>query len=157
MSRQRQYRRNLQGYSRHGDCDLLAFDVSAICDFGGLYVQNTTRLHSYEQCLASGKLAIEKGFTLSAEDKLRQAAINQLICHFELDFAALREQFGIDPAAHFADELQQLQPMIEDGLLSLDANGIRVANAGRLLIRRICMVFDAYLAASNQIRYSKVI
>src|SRR5690606_4914629 len=63
--------RNFQGYSTHGDCDLLAFGVSAISDFGGVYVQNTKRLDSYEQCLASGKLAIEKGFTLSAEDKLR--------------------------------------------------------------------------------------
>lgn len=150
--------RNFQGYSTHGDCDLLAFGVSAISDFGGVYVQNTKRLDVYEKRLSTARLAIEKGFTLTAEDKLRQAVINQLICHFELDFDALRAQFAIDPVVHFADEIAQLQPMVEDGLLTVDASCIRVANAGRLLIRRICMVFDEYLApASGQIRYSKVI
>jgi oxygen-independent coproporphyrinogen-3 oxidase len=149
--------RNFQGYSTHGDCDLLAFGISAISEFGGVYVQNTKRLDTYEARLTGGELAIEKGFTLSAEDKLRQAVINQLICHFELNFDALRTHFAIDPVAHFAAELQQLQPMVADGLLGIDAYGIRVANAGRLLIRRICMVFDAYLVAGNQIRYSKVI
>jgi len=149
--------RNFQGYSTHGDCDLLAFGVSAISEFGGVYVQNTKRLDTYDERLTAGKFAIEKGFTLSAEDKLRQVVINQLICHFQLDFDALSAQFAIDPAAHFAGELEQLRPMREDGLLSLDAHGIRVANAGRLLIRRICMVFDAYLAPDNPIRYSRVI
>ena len=45
-----------------------------------------------------------------------------------------------------------------DGLLTLDRHGIRVAPAGRLLIRNICMVFDQYLrAAGTQRRYSRVI
>ncbi|HSX49313.1 MAG TPA: coproporphyrinogen III oxidase, partial [Cellvibrio sp.] len=64
---------------------------------------------------------------------------------------------GLDSRSHFAKELAQLKPMIEDGLLSIDDDGIEVLNAGRLLIRRICMVFDEYLCNASTIRYSKVI
>jgi oxygen-independent coproporphyrinogen III oxidase len=149
--------RNFQGYSTHGHCDLLSFGVSSISAFGDVYLQNAKRLEDYQEILDSGRRPAVRGFTLSEEDKLRQWVINQLICHFQLDFSELARRYGVDPQVKFAAELQQLTPMVEDGLLSVDAHGITVHNAGRLLIRRICMVFDEYLNASNQIRYSKVI
>lgn len=149
--------RNFQGYSTHGDCDLLALGVSSISAFGGVYVQNAKRVEQYQQLIDDGKNAMIRGFTLSDEDHLRQFVINQLICHFSLDFSAVQQRFGIDPQIHFYEEFADLRPMIEDGLLTLDDDGIRVHNAGRLLIRRICMVFDEYLKTGNQIRYSKVI
>jgi len=39
----------------------------------------------------------------------------------------------------------------------MDAESIRVQPAGKLLIRNICMVFDRYLRAKQEKRYSKVI
>ncbi len=149
--------RNFQGYSTHGDCDLVAFGVSSISAFGGVYVQNAKVVEQYQQLIDSGKLASVKGFALSEEDHLRQFVINQLICHFALDFNDVQQNFGINAQQHFSEELAELTPMIEDGLLSVSATGIQVHNAGRLLIRRICMVFDEYLKKGNQIRYSKVI
>lgn len=159
--------RNFQGYSTHGDCDLLAFGVSSISAFGGIYMQNAKSIESYQSLIDAGQRAFIRGFILSDDDHVRQSVINQLICHFHLDFKLLREQFGINPGAYFASELAALQPMIDDGLLSLDKEGIQVHNSGRLLIRRICMVFDAYLQTGHQqtgsqkegnsIRYSKVI
>lgn len=149
--------RNFQGYSTHGDCDLLALGVSSISAFGGVYVQNAKNVEQYQQLIDSGERAMIRGFTLSGEDHLRQFVINQLICHFGLDFEEVAKRFSVDPQTHFAEELAELEPMIEDGLLSSDNTGIRVHNAGRLLIRRICMVFDEYLKKGNQIRYSKVI
>lgn len=152
-----QLQRNFQGYSTHGDCDLVSMGVSSISSFGDTYVQNVKQLDQYQARLDEGQLPWVKGFTLSAEDKLRQHLINQLICHFKLDFAELQGRFGVDVPERFADEIAQLAPMVDDGLLSIDASGIQVHNAGRLLIRRVCMVFDEYLQEGNQIRYSKVI
>ncbi|MDQ2076414.1 oxygen-independent coproporphyrinogen III oxidase [Marinimicrobium sp. ABcell2] len=149
--------RNFQGYSTHGHCDLLSFGVSSISSFGDVYLQNAKRLDEYHELLDSDQRPAVRGFTLSEEDKLRQWVINQLICHFQLDFAEVKRRFGVDPTVKFAQQLEQLAPMVEDGLLSLDAQGIHVHNSGRLLIRRICMVFDEYLNASSEIRYSKVI
>ena len=48
--------------------------------------------------------------------------------------------------------------MAADGLVVIDAYGIRVTAAGRLLIRRICMVFDAWLRrAAEPQRFSRII
>jgi oxygen-independent coproporphyrinogen III oxidase len=149
--------RNFQGYSTHGDCDLLSFGVSAISAFGGTYIQNTKNLQDYQTRIHLQQHARIRGLQLTPEDIIRKDAINQLICHFELDFFVLNKNNGINALDYFADELKALQPMVEDGLLQIDANKIKVLDSGRLLIRRICMVFDSYLKNSTQIRYSKVI
>ena len=149
--------RNFQGYSTHGECDLLAFGVSSISAFGGVYVQNANLGELYQQLIDADKPASVRGFTLSDEDHLRQFVINQLICHFYLDFDQVQQRFGVNPAVHFAAELAELVPMVEDGLLTLSDKGIQVHNTGRLLIRRVCMVFDEYLNSGSGIRYSKVI
>jgi oxygen-independent coproporphyrinogen-3 oxidase len=48
--------------------------------------------------------------------------------------------------------------MQQDGLLELDSDGIGVLPKGRLLIRNICMAFDAYLEAKQgPVGFSKVI
>lgn len=153
--------RNFQGYSTHGDCDLLAVGVSSISMIDNVYVQNARELNGYQQKMDMGLLPIAKGFTLNQEDVLRRFVINQLICNCELSFYELQKRFDIIPQQHFTNELQQLQPMVEDGLITIDSSGIKVHNKGRLLIRRVCMVFDEYLKAKGEnvhpIRYSKII
>ena len=94
---------------------------------------------------------------MQPDDRLRRAVIQQLICHFELDFDSIEQAFTIDFRGYFKDQWPQLQAMQRDGLISLDAKGIRVLPAGRLLVRSVCMVFDAYLAMHNQQRFSRVI
>src|SRR5690606_41662611 len=89
--------RNFQGYSTHGDCDLLALGVSSISAFGGVYVQNAKQVEQYQQLIDSGKSAMIRGFTLSEEDHLRQFVINQLICHFSLNFDEVEKRFNINP------------------------------------------------------------
>jgi oxygen-independent coproporphyrinogen III oxidase len=95
---------------------------------------------------------------LSADDELRRAIITQLICHFELDVRQVERDFGIEFDRYFAVERQDLDALQADGLLQHNATTITVAPAGKLLIRNICMIFDAYLRAEkNQQRFSKVI
>ena len=95
--------------------------------------------------LNAGRLPVFRGFELNQDDVLRRQVINELICHFKLDFGAIERAFGIRFADYFATELQGLREMEADGLLMLDDKGIRVQPAGRLLIRNICMLFDRYL------------
>lgn len=142
--------RNFQGYSTHGDCDLLAFGVSAISAINGVLVQNHKQLDHYNQAIDQERLATSRGLTLSTEDRLRGTIIMQLICHFSLDIQLIENQFQICFAQHFAKELNALEPMAMDGLVSLTSKEIRVLDSGRLLIRAICMVFDAYLNTPAQ-------
>ena len=149
--------RNFQGYSTHADCDLIGLGVTSIGKVADCYAQNLKPMDEYTARIDNDELAIFRGITLSADDVLRRAVINQIICNFVLDFANIEQRFKIDFADYFARELADLKPMQADGLLELDARGIRVSSAGKLLIRNICMVFDIYLRGKTEQRFSKVI
>ncbi len=154
--REGQLYRNFQGYSTHSDCDLVGFGITSIGRVGDAYIQNVKELDEYDSLISQGKLPVFKGVELDEDDKLRRAVITQLICHFELSFAGIEQQFSINFAEYFAEELQALVPMQVDGLLTVSTEQIKVLASGRLLIRNICMVFDKYLAQKPQ-QFSKVI
>lgn len=148
--------RNFQGYSTHSDCDLIGLGITSIGRVADSYVQNVKDLVNYDAAIQQGKLPIFKGLILNEDDKLRRAVITQLICHFSLPFANIERQFSIQFKDYFSRELETLRLMQEDGLLTLNDQGINVLTAGRLLIRNICMVFDHYLSTNTQ-QFSKVI
>ncbi|MCP3750969.1 oxygen-independent coproporphyrinogen III oxidase [Pseudomonas sp. SBB6] len=149
--------RNFQGYTTHGHCDLIGLGVSAISQIGDLYCQNSSDLTTYQDTLSSAQLATSRGLICSEDDRLRRALIQQLICHFELDFATIERAFTIDFRGYFNDQWPALQAMHKDGLIELSNEGIKVLPAGRLLVRSVCMVFDAYLDLHNRQRFSRVI
>ncbi|MBP1125537.1 MULTISPECIES: oxygen-independent coproporphyrinogen III oxidase [Pseudomonas] len=149
--------RNFQGYTTHGHCDLIGLGVSAISQIGDLYCQNTSDLGVYQNVLAGAQLATCRGLLCTPDDRLRREVIQQLICHFQLDFECIERAFTLDFRGYFAALWPQLQTMASDGLIKLDAQGIRVLPAGRLLVRSLCMLFDAYLAQQNRQQFSRVI
>ena len=70
----------------------------------------------------------------------------------------LRNAHAAGDGDRFVAELKALEPMQTDGLLTLDSDRIEVLPRGRLLIRNICMVFDAYLSPDRQrTNFSRVI
>lgn len=154
--------RNFQGYSTRGGCDLLAFGVSAITQLNDTYAQNFKDINAYQNALQAGQLPLSKGLRLTPDDIIRKAVINQLICHFQLDFAAIERRFNLKFSDYFAAALAELEPLAQANLCTLSDTGIKVTEAGRLLIRRVCMAFDAYLNPQTQPaeqaqRYSKII
>jgi oxygen-independent coproporphyrinogen III oxidase len=150
--------RNFQGYSTHADCDLIGLGVTSIGKVGNTYGQNRRALEEYYADIDSGRLPVFRGIELSRDDLIRRDVITRLICHFELSTPDVEHRWGIDFADYFALSLERLVPMADDGLLALDAGTIRVLPRGRLLIRNICMAFDAYLAAkTGPVGFSKVI
>jgi oxygen-independent coproporphyrinogen-3 oxidase len=155
--RNRTLYRNFQGYSTHSDCDLVALGTTSISSVGNTYAQNVKELDSYYAMLDAGELPIYRGIVLDDDDVLRRDVITRLICHFELDTAAIARQYTIDFAKYFATELAELEEMAADGLVATEGDLLRVLPVGRLLIRNICMVFDRYLRQSKEHRYSKVI
>ena len=141
--------RNFQGYTTHSNCDLISMGASSISQVGPTYAQNHHDTESYETAIAKGRFATLRGLQLTEDDLLRRAAINQLICHFELDGDTFGQEYGIDFGEYFAKELHSLQQHQKDGLLQIQGNHLVVSPAGRLLIRSICMIFDKYLDQSG--------
>lgn len=149
--------RNFQGYTTHGDCDLLGFGVSSISQIGKHFLQNDTDLTAYKACIDDDKLPAVKHIHATLTDELRRYVIMNLLCHDYIDFKDVNIRFGIDPTTYFADEISQLHNMQADKLVDIDAKGIRILPKGRLLGRNVAMVFDEYLMKKHQHRFSKVI
>lgn len=150
--------RNFQGYSTHAQTEMLSCGVSAISAVGACYTQNEKTLDAYYARLDQGELPIARGIKLSNDDVLRRDVIGQLMCHFELDYAKLNAAYGIAFVDYFKNELAKFAPFEENGLLTLSKDALKVSLKGRLLIRNICMVFDAYLGKKEEtLRYSKTI
>lgn len=141
--------RNFQGYSAYAECDSVAMGISAISNIGNHYCQNTTDLNAYHESLANGQLPIYRGCYTDQEDAMRREIIQQLICHFQLDMGAIEDRWNIDFKAFFANELESLETMANDKLVTVNKTSIKVLDAGRLLIRNICMVFDRYIGSSD--------
>ena len=149
--------RNFQGYSTHADCDMVAMGVTAISQVNDIYSQNVRDEESYYKMIDDGKLPLMRGLRLTADDMLRRELITQLICNFKLDINQFMTTQGIDFGQYFEDEIEQLKIMQDDGLLKIDRDAITILPPGRLLIRNICMTFDAHLKDNQKNRFSKVI
>lgn len=149
--------RNFQGYSTHGDCDIIAHGISAIGMFGNCYSQNFRDRPPYYEALDAGRLPVARGLRLSPDDRVRRDLITRLMCDFELDVAALENRHGIDFEREFAHECAALEPLIADGLVRWTGRRLRVTPVGRLLVRNVAMVFDRYLQHDRDTRWSRAI
>lgn len=153
----RTLQRNFQGYSTHADTDMLALGVTAISHIGNTYAQNAKDLDSYHEALAAQKLPIKQGVVIDEDDQIRKRVIRDMMCHFDLQFDEINQEFGISFRHYFDQELEQLQVMAADHLIEISDRQIRVTERGRFLIRNICMVFDRYISGSPVNRYSRAI
>ena len=150
--------RNFQGYSTHGDCDLLAFGISAIGSIGNCYAQNVKTLDEYYARLDAQVLPVLRGATLDDDDLLRRDVIQRLMCDFALDCDAIEAAYRVEFGEYFGPELEALRPLASDGLVELFPARIQVTRRGRLLVRTVAMVFDRHLREQRErARYSRVI
>ena len=150
--------RNFQGYSTQAECDLIALGVSSIGKVAGTYTQNHKTLPEYYAQLDRGVLPTLRGITLNDDDRIRRDLIGELMCQFELDTKAFAKKHAIDFADYFAVELAELANLEGTGLIENQGGYLRVPMRGRLLARRVAMVFDRHLRESrSQAKYSKVL
>ena len=150
--------RNFQGYSTHRHCDLVALGVSSISSIGNVFAQNSITTMEYESCIEHNELPIKKGLAVDADDLLRAEVIQALMCYDSLAYDDFDRDHGVDFRNYFADEIRRLDALSDDGLIDLDASGIRITPRGRLLLRNIAMTFDRYIGnEENDNRFSRAI
>jgi oxygen-independent coproporphyrinogen-3 oxidase len=152
--------RSFQGYTTHASRDLVSFGVSAIGQVGNLYVQNFKLLPQYADAVGRGVLPSQRGVTMTADDILRRDVIQQIMCHGDVDQAAIERRHGIAFDHYFSAELDRLDALAADGLVVRGQGHIRLSAAGRMLMRNVAMVFDAYIrpvAEADPPQFSRVI
>lgn len=148
--------RNFQGYSTHSDCDLVGMGISSISQIGDIYAQNAKIMADYEAKIDHNELPIMRGVKLTEDDLIRRHVITEIMCNLKLDLDKVSEELGIDAREYFKADLPELDAMQDDGLIVIKDGIYYVQEPGRLLIRNIGMVFDAYLQ-KNDNRFSRVI
>jgi len=129
--------RGFQGYSSLRGGDLLGFGLSAISEISGCYAQNVKKLADYFKIVRSGEIAVDRGWQLTEDDRVRKKVIQDLFCDSEADVSAVR--VDRDKLLEFAD----------DRLIEIDGKKIKITPLGRLFVRNIAAEFDAYLDAKN--------
>ncbi len=150
--------RNFQGYSTQAECDLLAFGISSIGKVDDTYPQNVKTLEDYYHALDQHQLPTMRGMRLDNDDLLRRELIGELMCQFELDTTVFASKHQIEFETYFLRELPELKELEEAGLLEWQGKKIYVPTKGRLLVRRVAMVFDRHLRdMQTQAKYSKVV
>jgi len=137
--------RNFQGYSTHAGINLFAMGITSITMLSDTYMQNVKNLKDYYRLIDQNKLPIMRGIILNNDDIIRREVITELMCNFRLKKEKIEKKYGLHFDSYFAEALEHLVSLEDDGLVEIKSDQITVTNSGRLLIRNIAMKFDAYL------------
>lgn len=135
--------RNFQGYTTDEATTLLGLGASAIGRLPQGYVQNVTQELGWRVAVQTEQLPIARGVALTDDDRFRGEIIERLMCDLEVDLADVCVRHD-RRAQDLTEALARLEPFVADGLAQLDGGWLRVIGDGRLIVRSICAVFDAY-------------
>ena len=132
--------RNFMGYTASQTTVMIGLGVSSISDCWKGFAQNEKNLEDYQYRVHKNELPIFRGHILNSEDRIIRQHILNLMCKFETHWEHPSLNFN-----EVADVLVALKTFEEDGLITLNTNGVVVHPKGRPFIRNICMAFDLRL------------
>ena len=139
-------RRNFMGYTTQAELPVLAFGPSGISELPGGYAQSERDVDAWETTIRHGGLATIRGHRMTPDDVERRWIISHIMCDGALHAEAFQESFGKRLADAYERELRQLAKFEVDGLVEIGAAGsLHLTFPGRLLVRNVAAVFDAYL------------
>ncbi len=137
-------RRSFQGYVVDPADAVIGFGASSIGSLPDGYVQNEAHLKRWADRVAAGDLPVARGVALAAEDRLRRAVIERLLCDGAVDAAkvALGQGLAVDPLLGAFEALHRLEA---DGLVTLQSWTVRTTPLGRRYLRNVAACFDPAL------------
>lgn len=145
--------RNFMGYTTKNTHTMIGLGMSAISDSWFGFAQNDKSVEGYENTVAKGELPIFRGHLLNDEDVVIRTHILDLMCHFETVLS--NPKFELI----YTSIKNRLADMINDGLVEIDNNTVRVTEKGIPFVRNCCMIFDQKLlpGQSTERMFSKTI
>ena len=124
--------RNFQGYTETRTTVLLGLGVSAISEAPTCFHQNEKAFPVYERRVRQGEIPTFRGHLLSEEDRALREQILKFMTRFEVD---LRDDQTEDARSF-------LSSLIDDGLVEVTNQKLRLTERGRPFLRNACMFFD---------------
>lgn len=132
--------RNFMGYTTTQSKLLIGLGTSSISDAWFGFAQNYKVVEDYLKAVESGELPFFKGHILSNEDLIIRQHILNIMCRMETSW--ISEGHRCDA---LFEGLERLQEAIEDGLVTIENDHLRVSEKGKPFLRNICMALDARL------------
>jgi len=146
--------RNFQGYcTRRTTAQVYAFGVTAISQLDDAYVQNGRDIKTYIETINQKRFYIQRGYTLSHEQKLVREVVETLMCNYQLNWHQVAERMGVTvdtlrAACHYDEH--QLQDMAADGILDFDDDHIAVHADACSLVRCVAAVLDPLMRHTDK-------
>ena len=130
-------------HSRHNlkywtDGEWLGFGCGAHSTRAGTRWKNVSAVEDYVRSVAAGGPIVTERRPLSAEQQLEEALFTGLRLNAGLDLRAVKDRYDVDVWSRYGGELQ---PFVDQGVLSHDGRVLRLPRAGMLLAHEIMAVF----------------
>lgn len=141
-------RRNFQGYTDDPAPVLVPIGPSSIGRFAEGFVQNAITTDRWGHEVEAGRLPVARRLAVDAEDELRAAVIERLMCDLTVDVAEVCRAHGfadvtLDSAIVAASRLQT------DGLCEVSGRTIRIPAEAHRVMRVVAACFDARLPVAT--------
>jgi len=134
--------RNFMGYTTQNTPMLIGLGMSAISDSWFGFAQNKKSVEAYLEGINRDELPVFRGHLLSEGDLVIRQHILDLMCHFETELG-VHESFDVN-----LNILLELEGMVEDGIVELEENKLRITENGIPFVRNVCMIFDQSIQSS---------
>jgi oxygen-independent coproporphyrinogen-3 oxidase len=131
-------RRNFQGYTTDTAPFLIGLGASAIGATPGGFVQNEAEEKRWLAAVEQGRLPVARGLALNADDRIRAALIERVMCDGEIATDSV-------PEAVMTTAAPRLDRLVADGLVTRARGRLAATSAGRPFLRHFAACFDAYL------------
>ena len=131
--------RNFMGYTTAKTPLLIGLGMSAISETEGAYSQNQKNLQDYLDAVNAGKLPLQRGHFLSAEElELKEQVLN-IMCRFETSWSATS-----NIAAYYKQVNKKLKLLAKDGIIKLDDDRLKIHPEAKMFVRNVAACFDPY-------------
>lgn len=140
-------RRNFQGYTDDPAPVLVPIGPSSIGRFAEGFVQNAAATDVWGRAVEAGRLPVARRLAVGAEDELRAAVIERLMCDLAVDVGAVCRSQGF--AAGTLDEAVAAAAALQaDGLCRVEGRRVTIPAEAHRVMRVVAACFDARLPAA---------
>ena len=129
--------RNFMGYTSSKTQLMIGLGVSSISDSWYAFAQNVKSLEEYYEQIDNDKLPVFRGHILTDEDLIIRRHILNIMCQLETSWDTNDMKFK-----ELDEVVASLEELVDDKLIVLSDNGLKVTQEGIPFIRNICMAFD---------------
>lgn len=135
--RAKKLHRNFMGYTTKSTPMMIGLGMSSISDSWFGFAQNNKTVEEYIELVNNGKTPVFKGHLLSKTDLIIRKHILDLMCHFETNLDV--NSIGLCLATEIKNRLSE---MVNDQLVEINENTIKITEKGIPFVRNCCMAFD---------------